>query len=125
MRECSSGWRREVIPITLVLMGIVLCVSALNLLPRSKVLSQHTSPNGKWNVSEEFEGRSSCFCIILRDSAGKEIARDKSRFVSRYLIDLVSDHQSELEITDETAGEKGQPIWRLDAAHNKWHVIPP
>ena len=125
MREFFRGWRRKVGCATLVMACIALCVIALTLLPRRELVSQEMSPNRKWSVSEEFDWRSSCYCIILRDSAGKEIARDKARLVESYLIDSILDHRSELEITDESAGEKGRLIWRLDADANEWQVIPP
>src|SRR4051794_19670181 len=74
-----------------------------SLRPRSEVVSSLTSPNRKWSISEEYEWRPSRFLMILRDSAGNQIASGNEHVVERYLIDEPGDWRSQLEITDETA----------------------
>lgn len=109
-----------------------------------EVVSRLTSPDGKWSISDEYDSRSSNFQIILRDSSGKEIAKGSERHVDSYLIDLLSDWDADLEITNDTAGAceptivfparsdriivaehgtGGYPKWRLNAEDSKWHVI--
>ena len=109
-----------------------------------EIVSRLTSPDGKWTISDQYDSRSSNFQIILRDSSGKEIAKGTERHVDGYLIDLLSDWNADLEITNDTAGAReptivfpargdrivvakdglgGYPKWRLNVEDSKWHLV--
>lgn len=102
--------------------SLLVCVLFVGCASDIEEVTKLKSPDGKWVLSEEYHYSTSNYQIVLRDSSRKEIAKGIERHVRRNLIDLPIDYSSQLELTNDMAGTKDQPLWRLDLATGNWSV---